>query len=109
MDGRKDHDGMSTAYQNLTPAQLREEYAAVKAQFDALKAKELKLNMARGKPGREQLDLVSGILSIRRTASPAASTPATTASFPASKKRRNTGRTYSAANRRSASSAATRR
>ena len=33
---------MSTAYQNLTPAQLREEYAAVKAQFDALKAKELK-------------------------------------------------------------------
>ena len=52
MDGRKDHDGMSTAYQNLTPAQLREEYTAVKAQFDALKAKELKLNMARGKPGR---------------------------------------------------------
>ena len=44
MDGRKDHDGMSTAYQNLTPAQLREEYTAVKAQFDALKAKELKLN-----------------------------------------------------------------
>ena len=40
---------MSTAYQNLTPAQLREEYTAVKAQFDALKAKELKLNMARGK------------------------------------------------------------
>ena len=67
MDGRKDHDGMSTVYQNLTPAQLREEYAAVKAQFDALKAKELKLNMARGKPGREQLDLVSGILSILKT------------------------------------------
>lgn len=58
---------MSTAYQNLTPAQLREEYAAVKAQFDALKAKELKLNMARGKPGREQLDLVSDILSILKT------------------------------------------
>ena len=58
---------MSTAYQNLTPAQLREEYAAVKAQFNALKAKELKLNMARGKPGREQLDLVSGILSILKT------------------------------------------
>lgn len=58
---------MSTTYQNLTPAQLREEYTAVKAQFDALKAKELKLNMARGKPGREQLDLVSGILSILKT------------------------------------------
>lgn len=58
---------MSTVYQNLTPAQLREEYAAVKAQFDALKAKELKLNMARGKPGKEQLDLVSDILSILKT------------------------------------------
>ena len=38
-------------YRNLTPAQLREEYAAVKAQFDALMAKELKLNRVRGKPG----------------------------------------------------------
>ena len=55
---------MSTAYQDLTPAQLREEYAAVKAQFDALKAKNLKLNMARGKPGKEQLDLVSDILTV---------------------------------------------
>ena len=55
---------MSIAYQNLTPAQLREEYAAVKAQFDALKAKNLKLNMARGKPGKEQLDLVSDILTV---------------------------------------------
>ena len=55
---------MSIAYQNLTPAQLREEYAAVKAQFDALKAKNLKLNMARCKPGKEQLDLVSDILTV---------------------------------------------
>ena len=55
---------MSTAYQDLTPAQLQEEYAAVKAQFDALKAKNLKLNMARGKPGKEQLDLVSDILTV---------------------------------------------
>ena len=55
---------MSIAYQDLTPAQLREEYAAVKAQFDALKAKNLKLNMARGKPGKEQLDLVSDILTV---------------------------------------------
>lgn len=54
---------MNSAYQKLTPVQLREEYATVKAQYDALKARELKLNMARGKPGKEQLDLVSGILS----------------------------------------------
>ena len=49
------------------PAQAHEEYAAVKAQFDALQAKHLKLNMARGKPGKEQLDLVSDILSILKT------------------------------------------
>ena len=59
--------GMSIAYQDLTPAQAHEEYAAVKAQFDALQAKHLKLNMARGKPGKEQLDLVSDILSILKT------------------------------------------
>ena len=59
--------GMSIAYQDLTPVQAHEEYAAVKAQFDALQAKHLKLNMARGKPGKEQLDLVSDILSILKT------------------------------------------
>ena len=58
---------MSIAYQNLTPAQRAVEYTAVKAQYDALKAKELKLNMARGKPGKEQLDLVSDILTILST------------------------------------------
>lgn len=55
---------MSTAYKNLTPTQLKEEYELVRAAYDALKAKELKLNMARGKPGKEQLDLVSDILTI---------------------------------------------
>ena len=59
--------GMSIAYQDLTPAQAHEEYAAVKAQFDALQDKHLKLNRARGKPGKEQLDLVSDILSILKT------------------------------------------
>lgn len=39
-------------------------YEQVKAHYEALKAKELKLNMARGKPGREQLDLVSDILTV---------------------------------------------
>ena len=55
---------MSTAYKNLTPTQLKAEYDAVRAAYDALKAKELKLNMARGKPGKEQLDLASGILTV---------------------------------------------
>ena len=58
---------MRIAYQNLTPAQLKSEYDTVRAAYDALKAKELKLNMARGKPGKEQLDLVSGILTVLST------------------------------------------
>ena len=52
------------AYKDLTKEQLQKEYTAVKAEFDGLKAKELKLNMARGKPGKEQLDLVSDILTV---------------------------------------------
>jgi len=54
-------------YANFTPAQLQEEYARVKAHFEDLKAKALKLNMARGKPGKEQLDLVSDILTVLQT------------------------------------------
>lgn len=53
-----------SAYKDRSPAELKEEYAVVKAQYDALKAKELKLNMARGKPGKAQLDMVSGILTV---------------------------------------------
>ncbi len=55
---------MTSAYQSRTDAQLREEYTAVKSHYDALQAKDLHLNMARGKPGKEQLDLVSGILNV---------------------------------------------
>ena len=55
---------MATAYKNLTGEELQKEYAAVRAEFEGLKAKELKLNMARGKPGKEQLDLASGILTV---------------------------------------------
>ena len=55
---------MSAAYKDRTTEELKQEYAAVKTEFEALKAKNLKLNMARGKPGREQLDLVSDILTV---------------------------------------------
>lgn len=55
---------MSTAYASLTPAAARAELAAVKEKFAALKAKNLKLDMSRGKPGKEQLDLVSDILTV---------------------------------------------
>ena len=51
-------------YNDLTPAQAKEEYAKTLAEFEAWKAKGLKLNMARGKPSKQQLDLVSDILTV---------------------------------------------
>ena len=51
-----------TAYQALNEAELRAQYDAVRAQFDALKAQDLSLDMSRGKPGKEQLDLSAGLL-----------------------------------------------
>ena len=55
---------MSVAYKNRTQEELKQELASAQASFDALKAQNLKLNMARGKPGKEQLDLVSDLLTI---------------------------------------------
>ena len=49
-------------YQELTKAQLTQEKARIQEQFQHLKDLNLKLDMSRGKPGKEQLDLVSGIL-----------------------------------------------
>ena len=55
------------AYRDWTREALVAEKTAVAAHFDALKAQALKLNMARGKPGKEQLDLVSDILTVLKT------------------------------------------
>ena len=49
---------------NMTNAEMRTAYEAALAQFEGWKAKNLKLNMARGKPSSAQLDLVSDILTI---------------------------------------------
>ena len=51
-------------YEQMGLEQRRTEYAAVKAAFEERKALGLKLNMARGKPGKAQLDLVSDILTV---------------------------------------------
>ena len=51
-------------YQSMTPAQLQAERETVSKKFEELKAKGLKLDMSRGKPGKAQLDLVSDILTI---------------------------------------------
>lgn len=49
-------------YTQMTVAELQEEYAAVKRKYENCKAKGLKLDMSRGKPGKEQLDLSEGML-----------------------------------------------
>jgi len=54
-------------YSNAAKAQLEEEYSLCKEKYDELKAQGLKLNMARGKPGKEQLDLVSDMLNVLLT------------------------------------------
>ena len=51
-------------YCELTSEQVKAEYAKVHQQFEDLKSRNLKLNMARGKPSEAQLDLVSDILTI---------------------------------------------
>ena len=51
-------------YQNLNSAGLAQELRQVRQDLDAWKARGLKLNMSRGKPGRAQLDMVSDILTV---------------------------------------------
>ena len=54
-------------YSSMNKAQLQAEYDAVAKDFEALKAKGLKLDMSRGKPSKAQLDVVSGVLTALTT------------------------------------------
>ena len=54
-------------FEEMTPAELQEAYESTKAQFENWKAQGLKLNMARGKPGSDQLDLVNGLLDVLKS------------------------------------------
>ena len=51
-------------YNEMTLAERQAEYAAVKAAYEKKKMLGLQLNMARGKPGADQLDLVMEMCSI---------------------------------------------
>ena len=53
-----------TAYPQMTVQERKEEYARLTKEYQDLKARGLKLNMARGKPGKAQLDLVSDIFQL---------------------------------------------
>ncbi len=51
-------------YAEMSREALRAELQSVTADYEALKAQGLKLNMARGKPSKEQLDLVGDIFTV---------------------------------------------
>lgn len=56
-----------TPYSCMTTEELNTAYNQTKADFDACMAKGLKLNMARGKPSKQQLDMVSDLLTVLAT------------------------------------------
>lgn len=55
-----------TAYTKMTAQERKAEYAALQEKFAALKTLNLKLNMARGKPSKAQLDIVSDMFDLMR-------------------------------------------
>ena len=55
-------------YSQMTPDQLGVEKAKLEKEYSALKAQGLSLDLSRGKPGKEQLDLMTGMLDCISTA-----------------------------------------
>ena len=55
------------AYSCMSKTELEHEYQKVLAKYEACQTKGLNLNMARGKPAKKQLDLVSDILTVMQT------------------------------------------
>ena len=55
-------------YREMSKAALQSEYDTVRTAYEAYRSKGLSLNMARGKPSRAQLDIVSDILTVLTTA-----------------------------------------
>lgn len=55
-------------YTEMSRAALEAEYASLKAEYEKAKARGLSLDISRGKPCREQLDLSDGILTVIKDA-----------------------------------------
>ena len=54
-------------YTEMTKAELQAELEQVQAHYEELKEKKLSLNMARGKPGKAQLDMVSDMMDVLKS------------------------------------------
>ncbi len=55
-------------YFDMTSAQLVEEKTRLEAEYEAIKGRALSLDLSRGKPGRKQLDIMTGMLDCISTA-----------------------------------------
>ena len=51
-------------YADLTKEELTELKKSLKAEYKAMQAKDLKLDMSRGKPSQEQLDISMGLMDV---------------------------------------------
>ena len=67
-NAKKERKIPMTPYMNRTASQLAEAYEAEQKHYDALKAQGLKLNMARGKPSKAQLDVAEDVLTVLQSA-----------------------------------------
>ena len=55
---------MSKLYSSMSREELQAELNSVKAEYDSLKAQGLSIDMSRGKPGADQLDISDGMLKV---------------------------------------------
>ena len=64
MEHKETEENAMKKYTDMSLQERQAEYAAVQAEYEKLKAMGLSLNMARGKPSKVQLDLVTPIFSL---------------------------------------------
>ena len=64
MEHKETEENAMKKYTDMSLQERQAEYAAVKAKFEQLKGMGLSLNMARGKPSKAQLDLVTPIFGL---------------------------------------------
>ena len=64
MEHKETEENAMKKYTDMSLQERQAEYAAVKAKFEQLKGMGLSLNMARGKPSKVQLDLVTPIFGL---------------------------------------------